>query len=394
MKICHVFGYYDPELQGNDAEPAALLEKFPLVRELPAELARLGHSVTVLHHYFRDAAIEQSGISYEFIKPSAASRSVGNVLSRFYRQAPYPYFQLSGGIQKRLKEIEPDIIHYFGLTILPNLWLISRRAVQNKIPLVVHYHGGSPVNQWPARRLERKILPRLSRVLFTSGEQAAAWIDAGLAPDKVRRVMETSTAFHYRDRRQARRESGLSGNPVFVSAGRLHPVKDPLTMLRGFARIAEEWSEARLYLFYRSEELLPQMKKIIANDPRLKERVKLCGEAAHSEMESVLNSADFYLQASRREFSGYAVLEAMACGTIPVVTDIPSFREMTEGGRFGLLFPPGDDARLASRVLQFGRKNISTFPRKIRKKFDATLSFPVLAKRIEEIYRELLPGDE
>ncbi len=392
MKICHVFGYYDPELRGNGAEPAVLLAKFPLVRELPVELVRRGHSVTVLHHYYRAAVIELPGVRYEFIKPSAASRIFGNVSARFFRQAASPYFQLSDGIVKRLKEIRPDIIHYFGLTILPNLWLISRWAAKNEIPLVAHYHGGSPAGRWPARRVERKILPQLSRVLFTTREQAASWIDAGLAPDKVRRVMETSTVFHYRERPPARRESGLTGNPVFVSAGRLHPVKDPLTMLRGFARIAEKWSEARLYLFYRTAELLPQVKKLIGNDARLRERVVLRGEAAHSEMESVLNSADFYLQASRREFSGYAVLEAMACGAIPVVADIPAFREMTGDGRFGLLFPQGDETALAAAVLRFERRDISTFSRKIREKFERDFSFPVLAKKIEKIYRELLPN--
>jgi glycosyltransferase involved in cell wall biosynthesis len=131
------------------------------------------------------------------------------------------------------------------------------------------------------------------------------------------------------------------------------------------------------------------MKNEVYAKPGLGERVKFCGEVAPSQMQAIFSSADFLLQASRREFSGCAILEAMACGAIPVVTDIPPFRLMTENGRYGILFPAGNSDALAAGVLSLGREAISRQSQAVREKFLLDLSFPALAKKIEEIYCEL-----
>ena len=107
-------------------------------------------------------------------------------------------------------------------------------------------------------------------------------------------------------------------------------------------------------------------------------------------MEAVYSSADFLLQASRREFSGCAVLEAMSCGTIPIVTDIPSFRAMTEGGRYGILFPPGDFAGLARRTLSVDRSRLQAYSAEVRAHFESCLSFSAMAGRLEAVYRATL----
>jgi glycosyltransferase involved in cell wall biosynthesis len=389
MQICHVQGYYDPEFLFARKKGHEVLQAHPLSYHLPVELARLGHQITVLHHFYRDEIIEDSGVRFEFLSPHFLPAVVGKTAGYFFQHYRFPYFQAATSIRRRLDALKPELIHYFGLTMAPNLWLVSRWAHRNGAPVVVHYHGGSPARHWLARRIERNNLRRLSRVLFTTVEQAADWQAAGLPPEKVRQLLETSSAFTPEERVAARRRTGLEGAPIFVSAGRLHPIKDPFTVLRGFEKIAAAWPEAKLYFFYRTAELLAKMEKTVAANPLLAQRVKFCGEAAHSQMQAIFSSADFLLQASRREFSGCAVLEAMACGAIPVVTDIPPFRVMTESGRYGLLFSPGDPDALAAKVLNLNRQEICSLSLGVREKFLRDLSFPALAKKLEEIYREL-----
>jgi glycosyltransferase involved in cell wall biosynthesis len=181
----------------------------------------------------------------------------------------------------------------------------------------------------------------------------------------------------------------MRGSPVFLWAARLHPVKDPLTGLRGFARIQAAWPEAQLYLCYLTNELLPDLRRFLAARPRLAANVHLCGRLLHADMEAVFNSADFLLQASRREYSGYAVLEAMACGVIPVVTDIPSFRRMTDGGRYGILFPPGDADSLARQVLDVNPAEIPQRSVAVRERFERAFTYRAMAEKLTRIYRQV-----
>jgi glycosyltransferase involved in cell wall biosynthesis len=202
--------------------------------------------------------------------------------------------------------------------------------------------------------------------------------------------METSSRFSPMPRPIARRQTGMVGDPVFLWAARLHPIKDPLTALRGFARIARSLTGAQLYLHYLTDELLPELRAWVAEQPDLRRRVHFGGCLPYERMEFVYNSADFLLQASRREHSGCAVLDAMACGVIPVVTDIPSFRAMTGNGAVGVLFPPGDDESLARQVLDISRDQIDARASTVRSLFEELMSFPSLARRLEHEYEEIV----
>jgi len=386
MRVCHIQGYYDPPRGVSESSGRAVLQAHPLIYHLPVELARLGHEVAVLHHFHRREVFAEAGVRFEFVPPNFFSAGLGKLAALFFRQYRFPYFQLAHGIIKRLETLQPKVIHYFGLNMTPNLWLVLRWAKKYRVPVVAHYHGGSPARRWLARQIESDNLRRVNCVLFTTFAQAENWQKAGLAVDKVRQVLETSSNFQPQSRAEARRRTGLDGAPVFVSAGRLHAIKDPFTVLRGFKKIAAAWPAARLYFFFRTAELLEEMQREAGASSILASRVKFCGEAAPAQMQDIFSSADFFLQASRREFSSCAVLEAMACGAIPVVSDIPPFQVMTENGRYGRLFPVGDHEALAQKALGMNGDAIGRHAQEVREKFLRDLSFPAMAKRIEAIY--------
>jgi glycosyltransferase involved in cell wall biosynthesis len=172
--------------------------------------------------------------------------------------------------------------------------------------------------------------------------------------------------------------------------GRLHPIKDPGTVLRGFERIAVERSGARLYLYYLNDDLLPELRRQVEQSPILAPRVEFRGPAAYEQMAAIYSSADFLLQASLREFSGCAVLEAMSCGVVPVISDIPSFHRMTAGGCFGSLFPVGDADALAQAVLTIWPDQHAERSLSVRHHFQQALSFPSLAGELESIYEDAI----
>ena len=387
MKICYAVLHYDK----RHAEPRSYLDRTPIHREIPREMARLGYEVEVVHLFPVNGSFEERGVRYRFVASGAPERWMSRVAGAILRRDP-PLYEPALRAIEAIRESRADLVHFHSVTLHWNLLLLTQLLGRNAVPVVLHFHGGYPARNRLARSAQRAGFARAARVLFTTRAHAEPFLKANVLdhPNRVEELMETSSSFVPGKREAARRETGMNGNPVFLWAGRLHPIKDPLTALRGFEQIATAWPDARLYLHYLTDEMLPEMKGFLAERPGLASRVHFRGRAPFERMEAIYNSADFLLQASLREFSGCAVLEAMACGVIPVVTDIPSFRAMTNGGQHGVLFPPGDATALAKGVLAIGQDEIPARASALREHFEASLSFPALAHRLDGIYRSVL----
>jgi len=384
MKVCFALLYYDHRRAYDD--PAPVLARMPFQREVPRWLAARGHRVDVVLASPRDLEHREHGVRYRFVAapwPARAAARVGAAVLRRGRAELEAALSAVDGIASPA----PDVVHFHGTTLHLNLALLARR-LRPETALVLHHHGGALASRGWARRLQLRGLRRAARLLVTARAHGEPFVAAGaLCAEQVVELPETSSRWCRRPREEARRETGMTGDPVFLCAARLHPVKDPFTVLRGFERIAAARPGARLYLCYLSDELGGETRAWLAARPELAARVELRGLVPPAAMEAVFNSADFLLQASRREWSGIAVIDAMACGVVPVVTDIPSLRALTGG--HGLLFPVGDDEALARQVLSVTSSEIAARSRAVRRHFDEELAFPRLARRLEEVYAEI-----
>ncbi|MDP9047553.1 MAG: glycosyltransferase, partial [Bacteroidota bacterium] len=91
------------------------------------------------------------------------------------------------------------------------------------------------------------------------------------------------------------------------------------------------------------------------------------------------------LSGSHYEGSGTAVCEAMSCGCIPIVTDIPSFRAITDNGNCGILYEPGNQQELLSALFQTQTINKSAKRTNTLAYFEQKLSFEAIASQIHNI---------
>jgi glycosyltransferase involved in cell wall biosynthesis len=178
-----------------------------------------------------------------------------------------------------------------------------------------------------------------------------------------------------------------TGDPAVLWVGRLDDNKDPLTILAGFERAATSLPRAELTMVFGTGELLGRVRERIETSAALRGRVRLLGRIEQRALASVYASADLFVLGSHHESCGYALLEALAFGVTPVVTDIPSARAATDEGRIGALFPVGDVERLAEALVRLGNSDRASRRQEIRTHFDSRLSWPALGRRAAGIYR-------
>ena len=134
----------------------------------------------------------------------------------------------------------------------------------------------------------------------------------------------------------------LGGDPALLQVASQVPVKDQLTLLAAFSLVCEKYPRARLHLVGEGESTA----EIQAAAVRLgiRERVELHGPVDHGRLPVYYQQADLFVQSSRFESQGLAVLEAAACGCPVVGTGVGLVPELCPGE---LVAPPADPGFLA-----------------------------------------------
>jgi glycosyltransferase involved in cell wall biosynthesis len=227
-------------------------------------------------------------------------------------------------------------------------------------------------------------------LFFTTVQQGEDWFGNKKLNHKIMPVMEGSTFFSHCDRVTAKRKTGINGNPVFIWAGHLNANKDPLTVLDGFAELFIRYPEAKLVMIYGGGPLLPFVEKKINGNEVLQRNTILIGKIPHAEMEIYFNSSDYFVLGSHYEGSGYALSEALACGCIPVVTSIPSFRMLTDNGRLGAVWETGNKDSLIESAMTAINKPLLEESIACTDFFRRNLSFDAIATTAIEHYKKIL----
>lgn len=338
--------------------------------QLAAALAARGHAVTIIHAFHTACRLRLGDVDVVMTGVAAPHASAKRQIAE---------------VVKQLEILRPQVAHVFGLTLPRALTAIAAAATKAGIKVTASFHGGAPGRNPLARIRLRRSLAGIAALFFSAEEHADAWTRAGVIDPVTQLIIapEVSSPLAPIDRDQARSELGIHSGPLLVWTARLHAVKDPLTVLRGFELLAERQAGAQLLMAFRSRELLGEVSAFIEARPGLRDRVRLLGEWPYERMAVLFSAADFFVQSSLREYGGNSLVEAMSCGAVPVVTDIPSFRALTGDGRFALLFPAGDAAAMVRAIDAVADGDRRELAGRVRGHFEAELSYAALARRYE-----------
>ncbi len=362
---------YAPDLR----DPDELLDRYFSLVSWADGLVRAGAQVTVVQAFTQGAQRQRRGVTYRFANDGLD---------------PHPrIWQIPYRLHDAVRQAQPDVVHINGLLFPWQTWALRRR-LPHACALVAQHHAERP---WPGARgvAQRLALRSCDGFLFTALALAQPWQAAGIIhpTQPVFEIMEGTSDFRTRPRAEARAITGLAGDPVLFWAGNLDANKDPLTVLHGFELALAHLPAARLYMAFRFADLLPTVQAHIAQRPALRETVELLGNLPRADIEPYYNSADFFVQGSHHEGSGFALLDALACGVVPIVTDIPSFRVLTNNGALGAFWPPDDSRALAAALVSCAQRPLEPQRAAVTDFFDARLSIPAVGLQALNIYRSL-----
>ena len=363
--IAQVNYAFDPTL----ADPDALLSRYATLTGWAEALVDAGaRRSTVVQRFHRAARVTRRGVDYVFVDRDA-------------------------DLRRAAADVRAEVAHVNGLAFAARTWRL-RRALPPSTAIVVQNHSDTgPMGRAPLQRIVGALARGASDAfLFAADEHVDRWRRAGFVGPRqpTYQVMEASTRFEPVERDAARSATGIAGRPALLWVGRLNANKDPLTVVDAFERIAGALPDATLTMIFSADDLAREVRAQIERAPALGPRVRLVGAVPHARLPSFYSAADLFVLGSHHEGSGYALIEALACGAAPVVTDIPTFRLLTGNGSLGALWTAGDAAGCARAIAAAAARDAVEERRRVLDHFAREVSWRAIGRRALAIYEEVL----
>jgi glycosyltransferase involved in cell wall biosynthesis len=367
VHVLQIGFFVDPQRRS----PERLLEDWHPLERVAAAVASSGDRVTAVQASLSPGTVTRRGVEFAFIAPPA-----GEPLAR------------ADAFRALLRELAPDVVHVHGLGFSRDV--LALRELIPEVPILLQDHADRVPRFW-RRAPWRRAAAVVDGVSFCARAQAEPFVRAALLPQHVRmfEIPESTSAFLPGDAAAARAATGLHGDPAVLCVGHLDRNKDPLTVLDGVAAAVSDLPNLELWCCFGSAPLLPAVQARIARDPALRGRVHLLGHVPHERLEQLMRAADVFVLGSHREGCSLSLIEALATGLPPVVTDIPASRSLIDGCTVGELWPCGDSHAFARALRAAAGARGPGTRTKVRAHFDEHLSSAALGRRLAAAYREL-----
>ena len=336
-------------------------------RDLARGLMRAGHEVEVIASRHPDGKREDhlDGVRYVFVDAPV-------------RQNHPVWLRESYAEFVRLHSARPfDVVHSESCSAVEHV----RRGVHRRVPLVVMFHGsllGAARGQITSALRTRRPVPLLraarriewmarhqhfrhglwyrfracEAIVPSRNELQDTYRSCLLKPSHVHVVPNgvDTRVFTPRPQQEARAELRLGNVPLFICAGRLEKSKRTHDAVRAVARLVDRGNRVRLAILGNGPER--ERLEALALELGLAQNVVLIGPQPHDALARYLAAADgFVFPTELNEAAPLAPLQALACGTPVIASNVGSVRELIDRpGENGLLVRPGEPEALAAAM--------------------------------------------
>jgi phosphatidyl-myo-inositol alpha-mannosyltransferase len=374
VRIALVTEYYYPHLGGVTEH----------VHNLAYQFQRQGHPTLIVTAHMRPPPrghdLVPGGADPPFVRRVGTSRTI-------YSAGSFARVSTGLGLRARLRDLfrreQVDLVHVHG-GLNPTLGLVAPDAAWDlDLPVVATFHSWfarSALCRLFRRPLQRR-LDRHGAVIAVSEpvvQAHARYFEADweIIPNGV-----DTDFFH------AGASNGPpAGNPELLFLGRLDPRNGLDTVLAAMPKVLERLPGARLTVA--GDGPLRAIYERLARP--LGARVEFVGRVNGNRPQHYAR-ASMYLCPTTKASFGITLLEAMACGTPLVVSDIIGFRELVGGSAEALLVPRGDPAAWASAIVRLmgDRPRLAAMGAAGRCKAES-YAWPRIAARVMDVYRRVM----
>ena len=338
-------------------------------------------------HYFE----QQNGIKvYRF--PFFA----GSKLLIEYRKIPYlkmSLFFISGFFLTLyiLLKHQCNIIHVHWAIPTGLIGVLAARLLRK--PLIVTIHGSDLRMALENLGLLRKIFiyvcKSANHLNCVSGMQKEEMERLGFASEKISTIPMGVDEVFLESGKNRKMESG---NQLFtiLSNRNLLPIYNVSLLIRAIPNVIKEESKVKFLIAGDGSEKENLRKE--AKNLNVTSYVRFLGRVPHHEMPNLLAQADIYVSTSLYDGTSVSLLEALAAGVFPIVTDIPSNREWIADGKNGFLVPKENEYLLAKRIVEaiLDRRLLGEAYAKNQKIIQQKAYWGENLKKITELYQNSL----
>jgi glycosyltransferase involved in cell wall biosynthesis len=324
-----------------------LNEMSPWSRDTAVELTRNDHEVHVLR--VRNPPQSESYVSAKYWDSSEELAELNSECAMIH--------DVNGYVRNRLQYVlaAPMIRkilrrhHVEALLTLYGGGFAGAALLSGFRPYAVYAVGSDILLQKPAAALVAKASLASADVVFANGSYLASRAKE-LAPgaNVVPLLLGVDT-----DLFSPRRNSSKAPIRIVCTRG-FEQVYNNEYILRALALLRAEQLPDFQVVFVSGGSQLEECKSL-ANQilpPSLNTKVRFLGGVCRKDLVTELSSSDIFVSVSKSDGTSTALLEAMSCGLVPILSDIPQHREWIDTARGNGYLVPMDSHQEFARILQ------------------------------------------
>ncbi|KAI5916930.1 TIGR03088 family PEP-CTERM/XrtA system glycosyltransferase [Thauera sp. 2A1] len=305
-------------------------------------------------------------------------------------------YKLYPKLFRLFRQYRPAILHSRNLAALEAVV----PAFAAGVPVRIHGEHGweesDPRGLNPKFRFLRRLYrPFVSHYVALSADLERYLVDrVGIAAARVSRICNGVDTVRFHPANGTR--PPIAGSPfaspdhvLIGTVGRLQAVKDQLTLVRAFARLAASGApgsdRARLVIAG-DGPLRPQVEAEVRASG-CADRIWLAGE--RKDVPEFMRGLDVFVLPSISEGISNTILEAMASGLPVVATDVGGNGELVVAGATGTLVPAADPAAMADALMCYAADAAlrQSHGAAGRKRVEAEFSLDGMVERYTRVYQ-------